>query len=174
MLACVDVAYREDDGYAALLLFGAFRDARAFDVHLAHVGGVAPYQSGAFYLRELPCVMAVLARVDVPLEVIVIDGHVFLDDAGTPGLGARLHAAIAGAAAIVGVAKTSFRGAPAKPVLRGTSTRPLFVSAIGIEVDAAAEAVRTMHGPHRLPTLLADVDRRARAFAKKDAESRAH
>jgi deoxyribonuclease V len=38
----------------------------------------------------------------------------------------------------------------------------LFVSAVGIGVDEAAKAVRAMHGPHRMPTLLKLVDRAAR------------
>jgi deoxyribonuclease V len=48
-------------------------------------------------------------------------------------------------------------------VLRGASKAPLYVSAVGIAADDAATAVRAMHGPHRIPTLLARVDAIARA-----------
>jgi deoxyribonuclease V len=47
-----------------------------------------------------------------------------------------------------------FRNADALPVLRGRSTRPLFVSSVGIEVSHAARCIVTMHGPYRIPTLL--------------------
>jgi deoxyribonuclease V len=63
---------------------------------------------------------------------------------------------------VVGVAKTRFEGAPAAEVLRGRSARPLFVSAIGLEVELVADLVRGMHGADRRPTLLAAVDRACR------------
>jgi deoxyribonuclease V len=48
-------------------------------------------------------------------------------------------------------------------VVRGTEAkRPLYVTAAGVGVDQAAAWVRSMHGPHRLPTLLKRVDRLCR------------
>ena len=38
----------------------------------------------------------------------------------------------------------------------------LFVTAAGIDVAAAARGLKSMHGAHRLPTLLARVDALAR------------
>ena len=49
------------------------------------------------------------------------------------------------------------------PVLRGKSTRPLFVTSAGIDVQKSAELVAQMHGAHRLPTLLKAVDQLVRA-----------
>ena len=69
---------------------------------------------------------------------------------------------------MLGIAKTAFHGSPhARAVLRPSSQNALFVTGVALEragltLDDAAEAVRTMHGPHRIPTLLACVDQMAR------------
>jgi deoxyribonuclease V len=64
---------------------------------------------------------------------------------------------------VIGVAKSLFPGAPATPLLRGDSQRPLYVSATGVDLASAADNIRRMHGPHRLPTLLKQVDGLCRA-----------
>jgi hypothetical protein len=51
-----------------------------------------------------------LGRVTCPYGVIVVDGHVDLDASGAPGLGAHLHEHFGGRHAVVGVAKSPFRG----------------------------------------------------------------
>jgi deoxyribonuclease V len=57
------------------------------------------------------------------------------------------------------VAKSHSAGVQvARPVVRGTSRRPLWVTAAGIGPDTAADRVRGMHGPFRVPTLLKRVD----------------
>ena len=64
---------------------------------------------------------------------------------------------------VVGVAKTGFEGAgPVAEVLRGTSVKPLYVSAVGIPLDDAVSGVRAMHGAHRIPTLVKRADSLAR------------
>ena len=68
-----------------------------------------------------------------------------------------------GTVAVVGVAKTRFAGAAdAVAVCRGGSRSPLFVTAVGVDVQEAAQKVAAMHGPYRLPTLLKRVDQLAR------------
>jgi deoxyribonuclease V len=47
-------------------------------------------------------------------------------------------------------------------VYRGGSKRPLFVTALGVDPQAAANDVQQMHGEHRLPTMLKRVDRLCR------------
>ncbi len=128
----------------------------------------APYESGAFYKRELPFLLEAVTVVQrhQPVEVVVIDGHVWLRE-GQPGLGARLHEAL-GRTAVIGVAKAAFAEGSAVSVLRGSSNRPLFVSAAGINTHEAAELIRRMHGPHRLPTLLKRADRLAREHEAPD------
>ncbi len=127
--------------------------------------GAAEYEPGAFYRRELPCLLEVLARGPCP-NVIVVDGYVWLGD-GKPGLGGHLHAAMGGI--VVGVAKTQYLSAPAVPVLRGTSRSPLFVTAAGVEPEVAASWIEDMHGPYRVPTLLRQVDALARSVQDTEA-----
>jgi deoxyribonuclease V len=82
---------------------------------------------------------------------------------GKPGLGAHLHEALSRRAAVIGVAKRPYRSETgAIPVLRGSSKVPLYVSAVGVDPALAADTVRRMHGPYRVPTLLARVDRLSR------------
>ena len=152
----------DPDAVAACVLARSWTDEHAAEEIVARVEGVAPYEPGRFYLRELPCLEAVLAKVRAPLEAVVVDGHVWLDG-DRPGLGARLHEALGARVPVIGVAKNPFRGSTrCVAVLRGTSKVPLWVSAMGMDVAAAAEHVRAMHGPHRIPALLARVDRLAR------------
>lgn len=127
-------------------------------------GPAAEYQPGEFYKRELPLIVSVLAMLPRKPDVIVIDGYVWLGVEGRKGLGAHLHEALRGTGAIVGIAKTKFEGASywAAEVRRGASESPLFVTAAGVPMATAAADVKRMHGPHRIPTLLARVDRLAR------------
>ena len=160
MLACVDVAYRDDKARAACLVFPHWRSAEPIRVLKASLDHVAGYEPGAFYKRELPCLLAVLDQVAVHLEGVVIDGYVWLADGTVPGLGAHLYEALRANSAVIGVAKTTYRDDRCSlPVLRGGSRRPLFVTAAGLAPEAAAEALRAMHGDGRIPTLLRRVDR---------------
>jgi deoxyribonuclease V len=172
VLACVDVSYLDRAALAGCVLFESWTDAQPKDTCVTSLGGVAPYRSGQFYLRELPAILSVLERVKVPLDAVIVDGYVWL--AGeSPGLGARLHASLDGRVPVVGVAKTPWATAAsvderasnerrAVPVTRGTSAKPLFVTAAGIDVGLAAKLVAQMHGEHRIPTLLKWVDRLVR------------
>ena len=162
MIACLDVDYRETAAYAAGLAFHDWSDATPAIEKVIPVVGVHPYQPGQFFRRELPCLLAVLRELP-PVAVVVVDGYVWLDGVSVPGLGAHLYQALAGKVAIVGVAKTRFAGAGAAvEVIRGRSTRPLFITAVGMSAQRAAEHVRSMHGPDRSPTLLKRVDSLAR------------
>ncbi|THF71355.1 endonuclease V [Deinococcus sp. Arct2-2] len=164
ILACVDVDYREDgSARTAALLFENWGDAQETEVRLHTVPQTAPYVPGAFYKRELPCLLPVLEPLAPQLAAVVIDGYVTLDAQESPGLGWHLFDALGGAVPVIGVAKTAFRGsAHAQAVQRGSAIRPLYVTAAGIDVLDAAEHLRQMAGPHRIPTLLGRVDRACR------------
>lgn len=163
LIAAIDVAYGPQGAAAACVLFHAFGDAAPASEHIARITEVADYEPGAFYKRELPCILAVLRAAGATPDVILVDGYVWLSADGRPGLGARLHEALGGTAAVVGVAKTGFAGGGfAVEVLRGDSARPLFVTAAGVDAAVAASWIRGMHGRHRLPTLLKRVDRMCR------------
>lgn len=160
-IAALDVDYRPTCAVAACVLFETWSDEHVLESYTVTTPAAADYAPGAFYARELPCLLAALARGPEPPAVIVVDGHVWLGP-GRPGLGAHLHAALGGTTPVVGVAKNPFRGAPAVEVLRGGSRRPLHVTAIGMADAEAAAHVEAMHGPHRVPTLLRVVDQLCR------------
>ncbi len=158
MLACVDVAYGDTSALAACVLFESWTSARASRTLTKVVAPIAPYEPGAFYKRELPCIEAVLADVVATLEAILIDGYVWLGR-GRPGLGAHLFDTLGGRVPVVGLAKTSFHDNDvALPVLRGKSNTPLFVTAEGIDAALACDHVRSMAGPHRIPTIVGLAD----------------
>src|SRR5208282_3608781 len=92
--------------------------------------GCVPTGPGEFYLRELPPLRAVLHDLS-GLGLLVVDGYADLDPGGRPGLGAYAHAEPG--IPVIGVAKSRFRTAThAVPVVRGSSARPLFVTAAGM------------------------------------------
>ena len=162
MIACLDVDYRDPSACAAAVTIHDWSDAMPSGESIVQIADVAPYEPGQFYRRELPCLLAALKTLP-RIETAVIDGYVWLDAAMTPGLGAYLHEALSGEVVVIGVAKTKYRGADhAHEVFRGTSARPLYVTAAGISPDAAAKHIRTMHGDHRIPSILARVDRLCR------------
>ncbi len=122
---------------------------------------VAPYQPGAFYLRELPPLRAVIPAAD-DLGLVIVDGYVDLDPDGRPGLGAHVHAEWD--VPVVGVAKTAFTSAThAARVFRGGSSRPLFVTAAGMTITDASRLVSEMSGQFRVPDAVRLVDRLARS-----------
>ncbi|MDQ3404054.1 MAG: endonuclease V [Actinomycetota bacterium] len=160
--AAVDVHYPAEGGARAALVIAADPAfATVVSEHTANLAEVAPYEPGAFSVRELPALRAVLADAG-PIDLLVVDGYVHLDPNGRLGLGAHAHTAFG--VPVIGVAKTMFREAThASEVLRGTAIRPLYVTAIGVEPDEAATMVRDMAGPYRLPDALRRVDTLSRS-----------
>jgi deoxyribonuclease V len=163
----VDVDYRADgSAVAAGVAFAGWGAERPERVVLRTLDHVAAYRPGSFFERELPCILAVLEEFVQQPDTVVIDGYVTLGEERRDGLGAHLHRALGGHVPVIGVAKTEFRGTPAEAeVLRGASSRPLFVTSIGVEPAQARMHIRAMHGRNRLPTMLALADRACRAAA---------
>ena len=164
MIACVDVHYRDPGAVAAGLWFQLWPDSTSAAEVVLPIAEVAPYQSGQFYLRELPCLLALLEQ-GPSADILVIDGYVWLEDE-RPGLGAHLYRALGEKVAVIGAAKTRYAGVTlVQEVRRGTSGSPLYITAAGMDLSEAARHVSEMHGPFRIPTLLKRVDqlcRRAR------------
>jgi deoxyribonuclease V len=165
VFAAADVHYPPRGGArAAVVVAGDAAFSAVLAERTAVVSAVAPYQPGAFFLRELPPLRAVLAGIR-GLGLVLIDGYVDLDPDGRPGLGAHVHAEFG--VPVIGVAKTAFRTAThAVPVVRGRSARPLFVTAAALPVTDAARLVQHMAGRFRLPDAL----RRADALARSPAD----
>jgi len=160
--AAADVHYPSSGGArAAAVVAGDPAFAQVLSEHTAVTPKVQPYRPGEFYLRELPPLRAVLRGIP-GLGLLVIDGYADLDPGGTPGLGAYAHEEFG--IPVIGVAKSAFRTAThAIPVRRGTSARPLFVTAAGMSRTDAAELVRHMAGRFRIPDALRRADALARA-----------
>jgi deoxyribonuclease V len=163
MYLCADVHYAPGETVAAAAAFQDFRSPLVEKEYIARTAAAAAYVPGDFYRRELPALLELLRMVEYELQAVVVDGYVWLSADGKPGLGAHLFQALAGRIPVIGVAKNPFRGAAAVEVLRGSSGRPLYVTAAGIDSGQAASLVRLMHGPHRVPTLLRHVDLLARS-----------
>jgi deoxyribonuclease V len=160
--AAVDVHYLRTGGaQAAAVLAADAAFAHVLAERTAVVARVPAYRPGELYLRELPPLRAVLHDLS-GLGLLVVDGYADLDPGGRPGLGAHAHAEFG--IPVIGVAKSRFRTAThAVPVVRGSSARPLFVTAAGMPAADAADVVRHMAGRYRLPDALRRADTFARA-----------
>jgi deoxyribonuclease V len=155
--AAVDVYYPPSGGATAALVIAADPAFTTVEVErTATLTEVAPYQPGAFFARELPALRTVLTDAG-HLDLLIVDGYVHLDPHDRPGLGVHAHTEFD--VPVIGVAKTAFRAAThAIEVHRGSATRPLYVTAIGIPPPRAATLVHDMAGPYRLPDALRRVD----------------
>jgi deoxyribonuclease V len=163
MIAAADVAYQSCGAVAACVLFEHWPDdAPAFET-TCEVQDVAPYEPGQFFRRELPCLLAVLRKLEHPPRIIVIDGYVWLADESEPGLGGHLYMELERRVAVIGVAKTRFRRAgAAMEITRGAGSTPLYITAAGMPLAEAASHIESMHGSFRIPTLLRRVDQLCR------------
>jgi deoxyribonuclease V len=166
-IAVLDVSYASDLAGVACLLADSWTAATpAREISRCLRCAAADYVPGQFYKRELPLLRAVIDDLTSGPAVLVIDGYVWLGVNNEPGLGAHLFEALRSTVAIVGVAKSRYRGDTwSERVYRGDSLRPLYVTAAGVETATAAGLVAGMHGKHRIPTLLQWADRLARAAA---------
>lgn len=163
-IACLDVAYGSTAAAVACVMVRSWDASGADRIEVRRFDGPAErYEPGAFYRRELPLLRSVISGFEEMIEVIVVDGYVWLDADGQPGLGGHLFAGLGCRVPVIGVAKTRYLNDTwSTPVLRGASRRPLFVTSAGVDGKTAAECVRRMDGSHRIPTILALADRAAR------------
>lgn len=168
MILAFDVYYYENKAKSVAIQFEKWTDSLENAVFIEYIEPIAAYEPGLFYKRELPCMMKILEKIDLDtIEIIVIDGYVFLDDAGKWGLGAYLYEAIGQKIPVIGVAKTNFANniLNVRKVLRGESKNPLYISAIAIDLEKAANWVQNMFGEFRIPKLLKDLDKITKEIA---------
>jgi len=163
MIACVDVDYRDPLALAACVVFNSWIDETVLCEKTRLVEGVKSYQSGEFFRRELPCIMAVLKELEKKPNVIIVDGYVWLNGSGKHGLGAHLFYALDRKIPVIGVAKKPYgSGNGTTSVFRGESKKPLYITSAGIDPLKAAMCIRTLTGHHRIPNILKRVDRLCR------------
>jgi deoxyribonuclease V len=166
MLAAVDVYYKSDFAKAVGILFN-WQDEDPLQLFEETMNGIAEYVPGEFYKRELPCILKLLKKITLEnLEAIIVDGYVYLDDDKTYGLGAHLWQALDGKIPVIGVAKTKFHNNSntVYEIRRGKSNKPLFISAIGINCQDAANCVKKMAGINRIPDILKKLDTQTKLF----------
>lgn len=155
MILAVDVDYRKSGAYIAGVAFHHWFDPVASEVYTGHVLTVAEYESGAFYQRELPCILELLGAHQLRPSCVIVDGFVHLGADQRPGLGMHLYNALGGLTSVIGVAKKPFAGvSPDCEVLRGQSKKPVFVTSVGCSLDEAKNNIQFMAGSYRIPTLL--------------------
>lgn len=165
MILATDVQYSESTATAAGILFTHWQSEQAYSQVVTHIDTVESYEPGLFYKRELPCLLALLTKVDTQLSAIVVDGYVSLGRRNRPGLGMYLYNALDQRVPVIGVAKNKFENTPVVcEILRGHSQKPLFITAVGISLEVAKASIEKMHGEHRIPTLLKAVDQLCRGI----------
>ncbi len=166
MKLAVDVYYLEKSAYAAAVAFSSWKDEKHQGIFGARLSNISAYRPGAFYKRELPCILRLLQEHNLKPEFIIIDGYVFLDGDSQTGLGKHLYDALSGQVKIIGVAKRPFSNIPKKcELLRGDSRRPLYVTSAGVAQEEAKKKIKSMAGKHRVPYLLKKVDQVCRKMA---------
>ncbi len=165
MILAVDAQYSKNEAIAGGVVFEHWQDERPQKECVSLIERVADYESGKFFKRELPCILKLLADHHLQPECILVDGYVYLDGFSVAGLGKYLYDALAGCTSVIGVAKKAYKSIdPRFEIYRGNSRKPLYVTAVGIEVEQAKGYVLSMHGKNRLPTIIKRVDQICRGF----------
>lgn len=165
MILAIDVHYKVEYAKTVVLLFDNWQSETYANVVEIKTKNVAEYVSGEFYKRELPCILEALQQINSnTIDVIIIDGYIYVDNQNSYGLGGYLYEALNKKIPIIGVAKTSFQSNKDTfvEVFRGASKNPLYVSAIGYDLEKAAQEVQLMHGDFRLPYLLKLMDQKTK------------
>jgi len=160
MVLAIDVGYDLVTAKAVGVLFD-WKDNIPKKVITEYIDNVEEYIPGKFYLRELPCILRVIEQLDLSkIEAIIVDGYVYIDNNKAPGLGAKLWETLDQMVPIIGVAKRSYYNTEkvSSPIYRGNSLSPLYISSSGIENSTAMHLIKSMHGSHRIPTILKLLD----------------
>lgn len=165
MIYAFDTYYFENFAKTVSIAFEAWNSATETEIFTEKTTVSAGYESGAFYKRELPCILSLLNKINLNEgDVIIVDGYVTLDNEGKIGLGGHLFEALEGKIPVVGIAKNGFNAPDdqRRTVYRGESKTPLFLTAIGVDVDEVQVKIVHMHGNFRIPTLLKKLDQLTR------------
>ena len=161
MIAFFDVGYGVHGARVGCLTATDFGELYPSAEWVVDVSTVAAYVPGEFWRRELDPLLRGFAQAPGTLEACVIDAYVDLGADRSPGLGRILHQMVG--VPVIGVAKSRFHGTPLEfEVHRRSSSRPLFVSAAGLSLSVAKQAVQDMAGSGRIPKLVRRADQLSR------------
>lgn len=126
------------------------------------IQGVEDYVPGQFYKRELPFILKVFETIKENIGIIIIDSFIWVEG-HQKGLGAHLYDSVSCEIPIIGVAKSYLKGCTEYlKVYRGKSINPLYVSAVGIDINYSARLIEELKGDFRIPSILKRVDRLSR------------
>lgn len=171
MKLAIDVDYKGDKAFIAGVLFNDWCDDKPARYLHSIVDGIAPYEAGSFYKREMPCILHMIEKFNLEIDCLVVDGFVVLGKNENAGLGYHVWKALGEKIPVVGVAKNRYSEHDEKTeVYRGESTKPLMVTVAGDCLDNVKEKIKEMHGEFRIPTLLKMVDTECRSLAKANKE----
>lgn len=165
MIYAFDSYYYEDYANTVCIAFEDWTSDKECEVFIEKTDITSDYESGAFFKRELPCILSLLKKIVIKEgDIIIIDGYVTLNNDGKIGLGGYLYDALEQTVPIIGLAKNEFStpDAQRRSVYRGESKTPLFLTVKGADVDEIKTAVEKMHGLYRIPTLLKKLDQLSR------------
>ncbi|PIF45668.1 deoxyribonuclease V [Chryseobacterium sp. 52] len=166
MIYAFDTYYYEDYANTVCIAFEDWTSENESEIFTEKTEITSDYESGAFYKRELPCILSLLKKIELKEgDVIIVDGYVTLDNDGKIGLGGYLYEDLDQKYPIIGIAKNEFASPDSqrRNVLRGESKTPLFLTAKGVDVDDILPKLEQMHGLYRMPTLLKKLDQMSRA-----------
>ena len=161
MILAFDTYYFDNKAKTVCVTFNNWTDSEPRESFEEIIYGVKDYEPGAFYKRELPCILSLLNNIPKKeIKAIIVDGYVILNDQNKLGLGGYLFKSLEAQIPIVGVAKSSFRAnrKNVKELYRGQSKKPLYITALGMDLGVAYEYIKSMHGSYRMPTLLQVLD----------------
>lgn len=175
--------YSNTEAKTVGVIFENWEDSKPLEIVEAWSHEFGPYIPGEFYKRELPCMLDLLSKIPdlSDYDAIIIDGFAHLPityEGQIPdGLGMRLERALErngiinrstqygiDHVGIIGVAKSRYEAADQdngiSKVYRGNAKTPLYVDTtwFGYSSNSAAECIKSMHGPYRIPTLLKILD----------------
>ncbi|MNJ91961.1 Endonuclease V [compost metagenome] len=161
MILAFDTYYYENKAKTVCVSFENWTAPETLAVFSEILEDIEEYIPGEFYRRELPCILSLYEKLPAEsVEAIIVDGFVYLDDEQKPGLGKYLYEQLEQKIPVIGVAKTNFATIERnkRPVFRGQSERPLYVTAVGIDLEDTAAKVKSMSGNYRIPDLLKQLD----------------
>nr|WP_269913654.1 endonuclease V [Acinetobacter sp. HY1485] len=112
------------------MVFENVESQKPVQIYTKIIDDIALYEPGAFYKRELPCILSLFETILEPSTTVVVDGYVHLGADQKDGLGMYLYKQVH--LPVIGVEKNYFKETPKECELyRGTSQKPIYVTAVG-------------------------------------------
>ncbi|WP_185146967.1 endonuclease V [Chryseobacterium echinoideorum] len=165
MIYAFDTYYYENFAKTVCIAFENWNSEEEAAVYTENIAITADYESGAFYKRELPCILHLLKKINLNKgDIILVDGYVSLNSDGKLGLGGYLFKELDEKYPVVGIAKNKFSQDDFNriEVYRGESKTPLYLTVAGTDILEIKLKIEEMQGEFRIPALLKKLDQLTR------------